>query len=59
MRPKTPEVEPTEDLFRLRLEQMIDPRHELVRLGELIDWSRLEAEFDALFHPSRGVALIG
>ena len=58
MRPKTPDVEPTEDLFRLRLEQMIDPRHELVRLAELIDWSRFEAEFDALFHPSRGAPAV-
>ena len=58
MRPKTPDDEPTEDLFRLRLEQMIDPRHELVRLAELIDWSRFETEFDALFHPSRGAPAV-
>ncbi len=27
-----------DDLFRARLDQIIDMRHELVRLGGLIDW---------------------
>lgn len=30
-----------DDLFRARLDQIIDMRHELVRLGGLIDWSRI------------------
>ena len=34
-----------EDLFRSKLKSIIDLRHELVRLGELIDWGRLEAHF--------------
>ena len=58
MRPKTSGDLPTDDLFRLRLEQMIDSRHELVRLADLIDWSRFDAEFDGLFHPSRGAPAV-
>ena len=34
-----------EDLFRSKLKNIINLRHELVRLGELMDWARLEAHF--------------
>lgn len=30
-----------DDLFRARLDQIIDMRHELVRLGGLIDWQAI------------------
>jgi len=34
-----------EELFRAKLKNIINLRHELVRLGDLIDWARLEAHF--------------
>src|SRR6266849_630332 len=34
-----------EDLFRSKLKSIINLRHGLVRLGELLDWARLEAHF--------------
>lgn len=37
------------DLFRLGLANMIDSRHELVRLAKLIDWSVFDREFSAHF----------
>ncbi len=40
MRPKQPKAEPQEDLFRARLQNLVDPQHPLVRLAGLIDWSR-------------------
>jgi IS5 family transposase len=49
MRPKQPDVEPQEDLFRTRLENLVDRRHALVRLAELIDWGRFEAAFGPLY----------
>ena len=49
MRPKQPEAEPRDDLFRARLENLVDPRHALARLAGLIDWGRFEAEFGALY----------
>src|ERR671920_795386 len=49
MRPKQPKAEPQEDLFRARLENLVDPRHALVRLAGLIGWLRFEAEFGALY----------
>jgi IS5 family transposase len=48
MRPKQPAAEPQEDLFRARLENLVDLRHALVRLAGLIEWGRFEAEFGAL-----------
>src|SRR4029453_7075548 len=49
MRPKQPEAVPQDDLFRARLENLVDPRHALLRLAGLIDWARFEAEFGALY----------
>src|SRR3954470_24226430 len=49
MRPKQPTVEPREDLFRARLQNLVDPRHALVRLAGLIDWGEFEVEFGALY----------
>ena len=49
MRPKQPKAEPQEDLFRARLENLVDLRHSLVRLAALIDWGRFEVEFGALY----------
>ena len=49
MRPKPPSAEPQEDLFRARLENLVDPRHALVRLAGLIDWEPFEDEFGALY----------
>jgi IS5 family transposase len=44
-----PRVKPqdggTEELFRSKLKNIINLGHELVRMGDLIDWARLEAHF--------------
>lgn len=53
MKPKTPAVPPTEDLFRSRLDQIINLRHELVRLAERIDWRYLD-EQAAPFYAEEG-----
>ena len=42
MRPRKPEKSGTDDLFRSRLDQIIDMRHELVRLADTIDWDWLD-----------------
>jgi IS5 family transposase len=49
MRPKQPKVEPQEDLFRARLQNLVDLRHPLAHLAKLIDWGRFEVEFGALY----------
>ena len=44
MRPKPPQTSDTDDLFRARLEQIIDMGHELVRLADRIDWDWIDAK---------------
>jgi IS5 family transposase len=54
MRPKPPRAEPQEDLFRARLENLVDRRHPLVRLAGLIDWGRFETTFGPLYAETVG-----
>ena len=39
------------DLFRERLEVIIDPRHPLVRLAGLVPWSRFDDAFGRFYRP--------
>ena len=49
MKPKLQESSPCDDLFRLRLEQLLDQRHILYRLADRIDWNAVEARFGGLY----------
>jgi transposase, IS5 family len=44
MKPKAAKNAPTEDLFRSRLDNIINLRHELVKLASSIDWDFLNAK---------------
>src|SRR5215212_1747254 len=37
------------DLYRSRLDQILDPRHGLFRLAGLIDWERFDQEFGRFY----------
>ena len=39
------------DLYRSRLDQIVDRRHELFRLAGLIDWARFDQEFGRFYRP--------
>jgi IS5 family transposase len=39
------------DLYRSRLDQILDQRHELVRLAGLIDWDGFDQEFGRFYRP--------
>ena len=54
MRPKTPPKSSAEDLFRSRLDAILDERHELVRLARLIDWQRFADAFGSLYVERKG-----
>ena len=54
MRPRRPEGEPSDDLFRARLSNQLDRKHPLVRLAGLIEWASFETEFGALYHEALG-----
>lgn len=49
MRPKSKQTTGSEDLFRSRLDQIINMKHELVRLGDEIDWTWIDEELADLF----------
>src|SRR5690242_3472300 len=49
MKPKKQERKPIDDIFRLRLEQMLDQHHALYRLGRKIGWSLAEQRFGGLY----------
>lgn len=54
MRSKQPDKPVEDDLFRQELANIINRRHELVRLAELIDWSVFDREFGAQFVSTTG-----
>ena len=49
MRPKKPQTTSEGDLFRARLEQIINMRHELVQLASKIDWDWIDQEIAPLY----------
>lgn len=54
MRPKEPVRTPDTDLFRNRLDNLLDQRHELYRLADLIDWQSFDVAFGELYCPDNG-----
>jgi len=54
MRPKPEAEQPQREMFEIDLEQLIDPSHPLVRLGQYIDWSTFEQTLGDTYHPSQG-----
>src|ERR1700739_509671 len=49
MRPKQRDVTGENDLFRARLDQIINMKHELVRLAARIDWAWIDGEIAPLY----------
>ena len=54
MRPKERQESGAQDLFRARLDQIIDLDHALVRLALAIDWRFLEGKFGAVYTDEPG-----
>jgi IS5 family transposase len=50
MKPREPVDSPSDDLFRNRLDNLIDNRHELVKLAEIIDWEHFNAQWGEMFN---------
>jgi hypothetical protein len=49
MRPKKPETTRSGDLFRARLDQIINLKHELAQLAGQIDWDWIDSEIAPLY----------
>src|SRR5664279_546015 len=54
MQPKERRETGEQDLFRSRLDQIIDLQHALVRLARAIDWLFLEEKFGAVYTDKPG-----
>jgi hypothetical protein len=54
MRPRERRETGEQDLFRSRLDQIIDMDHALVKLARTIDWEFLEAKFGAVYKDGAG-----
>ena len=54
MRPRERRETGKQDLFRSRLDQIIDLNHALVKLARTIDWGFLEERFGAVYSDSPG-----
>jgi transposase, IS5 family len=54
MRPRERRDSGALDLFRSRLDQIIDMNHALVKLGQAIDWRFLEEKFGAVYQDGNG-----
>ena len=49
MRPKERRDSGQSDLFKARLDQIVDLNHPLVKLGRAIDWRLMEERFGAVY----------
>lgn len=54
MRPKERHETGQKDLFKARLDQIVDMSHPLAKLAGAIDWGFLEARFGAVYHDGPG-----
>src|SRR5215469_16388810 len=54
MRPRERRETSEQDLFRSRLDQIIDMKHALVKLARAIDWGFLEERFGAVYSDTAG-----
>ncbi|MGZ8143954.1 MAG: IS5 family transposase [Methylosarcina sp.] len=54
MKPKRPQEVVQNDLFKTRLDEFLNPKHELYRLANKIDWVRLDQEFGQYFEVEKG-----
>jgi len=54
MRPKS-HTNHQEDLFKSRLSNQLNPKHELFQLSGLIPWDELETEFATIFDDKKAV----
>src|SRR4051812_42626620 len=54
MRPNEPRQSGQSDLFRARLDQIVDLDHPVVKLAAAIDWGFLEEQFGAVYTDAPG-----
>lgn len=56
MRPGERRETGAQDLFRLRLDQIINMNHELVRLAKSVSWETIEARCGEVYSDGPGIS---
>ena len=51
---KNPRIAAQDELFKVRLEAIIDARHELVKLAAVVDWDGLEGDLSSFYCADNG-----
>ena len=51
---KNPKITAQDELFKVRLENIVDVDHELIKLAGLIDWNSLEVDLSGFYCPDNG-----
>lgn len=54
MKPKRPQFDPTTDFFKQELRDIVDSRHRLCLVADVMDWDRIVGEFDRHFPSDTG-----
>ncbi len=54
MTPGHADAHPSSDLFRKQLDNLLNPRHDLYRLADLVDGSVFDKAFGARYCPDNG-----
>mgnify|MGYP000418654559 CR=1 FL=1 len=54
MKSKSPLNLPQDELFRMRLDNLLDMNHELIKLSGLIDWDSFDEKWGELFESTKG-----
>jgi IS5 family transposase len=54
MKPKEIDPEKQRDMFKLELEMMVDKRHPLVKLSEVISWEEFDKQLGGTYHERIG-----
>ena len=57
MKPREIRQNDAQDLFRSRLDQIIDMNHQLVKLGARVNWDRLEAVCGEAYRDGPGMQI--
>ena len=58
MKPRKQKVTPQDDLFKVRLQDIVNPQHPLVEMRDMVDWSTLDQELGHKFCATNGASAL-
>ena len=58
MKPRKSKPLPQDDLFKVRLQDIVNPQHPLVEMRDMVDWSTLDQELGHKFCATNGASAL-